>query len=68
MGVDYTIMLRTVSALGRHPRDHLVGIHDVARLAVDAVRRVDLQAHRLAGLADDLVDVRRAEADAGVTM
>src|SRR5215813_6359188 len=39
-------IIRSSSALGRHPVDVLPRVLDVARLAVDAVLRVDLQALR----------------------
>jgi hypothetical protein len=46
----HAIVLRSPAVLGRHPGDHLVGIHDVARLAVDAVRCIDLQARGAVGV------------------
>src|SRR5262245_50075095 len=57
----HAIVLRTSAVLGRHPGDHLVRIHDVARLAVNAVGRVDLQARRAVGLVRDFIDVRGTE-------
>src|SRR5579875_471742 len=36
----------TLTTLRRHPRDDLIRIDDVARLAMHAVREVDLQAAR----------------------
>src|SRR5580704_18993780 len=61
----------TFTALRRHPRDDLIRFGDVASLAVDAVREVDLQAplelpvdrfeHRL-------VDGRRAEVSARISV
>src|SRR4030095_11337906 len=59
------VVLRTTAAVRRHPRDHLIGVHDVARLAMDAVRRIDLKP-LVATLFDHFVDVRRAEPLAGV--
>ena len=53
---------------GRHPVDHLVGIHDVAGLAVHAVRGVDLQLLGAVAGVDHLVDVGRAEARARVAV
>src|ERR1044071_10426268 len=35
------LILRPPAPFRRHPRDHLVGIHDVARLAVEAVGEVE---------------------------
>ena len=55
----HALVLRPSAAFGRHPVDDLIGIHDVARLAVDAVRRVDLQLLRAVAGVDHLVDVRR---------
>src|SRR5690348_5887867 len=64
---------RAAAAFGRHPVDYLIRVHDVARLAVDAVGEVDLQAlarileagERQLGRAGrarhHLVHVRRAE-------
>src|SRR5437763_849497 len=52
------------ATLWRNPRDHLVGLHDVAPLAVHAVRVVDLQPRRTVGVARDFVEIRRTEARA----
>src|SRR5690606_13061853 len=61
------LVVGTGTAFRRHPVDDLVGILDVAGLAVHAVGGVDLQA--LAGrVLDDLVDAGRAEAGAGVAV
>ena len=49
----------------RDPRNHLIRVRDVARLAVNAVGRVDLQPLARAFLDDHFVDVRRTEALAG---
>src|SRR5688572_15624130 len=62
--VLHAVVLRPATAFRRHPGDDLIGIHDVARLAVHAVRGVDLQARWLSGLTDDLVDIRRTESRA----
>src|SRR5438034_1263602 len=63
----HSVILWPPSTLGRHPRDYLIRIHDVARLAMDAVRRVDLQLFR-GRLGHHLVDVRRAEPLAGIAV
>src|SRR5579863_8800530 len=34
---------RAFAALRRHPRNDLIGVRDVARLTVNAIRKVDLQ-------------------------
>src|SRR5687768_8429608 len=63
-GIERTlhpVVLRATSTLRRHPRDHLVGVHDVARLAVDAVRCVELKARRTVRAAHDFIDVRGTE-------
>src|SRR5262245_16539091 len=64
----HAVVLRPAASFGRHPGDDLIRIHDVAGLAVHAVRRVDLQARRLTGLANDFVDVRRTEPRTGMTV
>ena len=38
----HAVVLRSSTTLRRHPRDHAVGIHDVARLAVHAVGVLEL--------------------------
>src|SRR5690606_16125178 len=66
-GGSKVLVVRAGAALRRHPVDDLVGILDVAGLAVHAVGGIDLQA--LAGLVlDDLVDAGRAEARAGIAV
>src|SRR5262245_5547150 len=64
------IVARAAAAFGRDPRDDLVRIHDVAGLAVDAVREVDLEAQVLGVglLRHHLVDRGRAELLAGVAV
>src|SRR5215203_5043862 len=64
----HAVVLRPAAALRRHPGDDLIRIHDVARLAVHAVRCVDLQTRRLTSLADDFVDIGRTEACARVAV
>src|SRR5512137_2469608 len=59
----------SAAALGRDPGDHLVGIHDVAGLAVHAVARTEAQVRAAGGgVENHLVDVRRAEVLAGVAV
>src|SRR5437762_4229358 len=65
---SHAVVLGSAAALWRDPCNDLVGIHDVARLAVHAVRRVDLQARRAVGVVRDFIDVRRTEPDAGVSV
>ena len=43
----HTVVIRAAATLRGYPSDDLVGVGDVAGLAVDAVREVDLQALRL---------------------
>src|SRR5688572_27667461 len=62
----HAIVLRTTATLRRYPGDDGVRIHDVARLAMDAIRRVDLKTGCAVGVAGDLVDIRRAEPRARV--
>src|SRR5262247_429572 len=54
---SHAVVLRSPTILGRDPGDHLVGIHDVAGLAVDAVRCIDLQTRRAVGVMLNLIDV-----------
>src|SRR5258708_2971159 len=53
---SHAVVLWTAAAFRRHPRDHLIWIHDVAGLAVHAVGSVDLQPPGRS-LDDDLVHV-----------
>src|SRR5665213_2429654 len=50
-------IVRAAAALGHHPIDVLRGILDVAGLAVDAVRRVDLQPRGTGRIPHDLIDL-----------
>ena len=47
----HSVVLGAFAALGRDPGDDLVRVHDVAGLAVHAVRGVDLQPQRLRAVA-----------------
>src|SRR5690606_15300831 len=66
------LVVRPRTAFRRHPGDDLVGILDVAGLAVDAVGGVDLQPASDspigAGILDHLVHPGRAEALARVAV
>src|SRR5215471_7102712 len=62
----HAFVVRSAAPFRRHPVDDLVGIGDVARLAVHAVGRVHLELLRPVSGVDHLVDVRRAEAYARV--
>src|SRR5215210_5364459 len=64
----HSLVLRAAAPLGRHPRNHLIRIHDVARLAMDAVGRVYLESHAAALAGHDFVDVCGTEANAGMTV
>src|SRR5215210_1218739 len=64
----HALVLRSAATLRRNPVDHLVGIHDVAGLAVNAVGGIDLQPlPALAGV-HHFVDIGRAEPQAGVAV
>src|SRR5215208_2751934 len=63
---SHSFVAGPAAPLGRHPIDDLIGIHDVAGLAVDAVRCVDLELLRAVAGVDHFVDVRRAEANARI--
>ena len=41
--ISETLIVRSSASFRRHPVDDLVRIHDVARLAMDAVGEIDLQ-------------------------
>src|SRR3954463_5340548 len=60
---SHSIVVRAATALGRHPRDDFVRIHDVAGLAVHAVRwiQVQLLSSRSVGRVLYLVDIRGTE-------
>src|SRR5687768_18011208 len=62
----HAVVLRPAAPFGGHPGDHLVRIHDVARLAVHAVRGVDLQPWCSIGPAGNLIDIRWTESRARV--
>ena len=64
----HAVVLRPSAAFRRHPVDELIGVHDVAGLAVHAVRGVDLQPLGAVARVDHLVDVRRTEARAGIAV
>src|SRR5579863_135535 len=65
----HPVVVRTAATLGAHPGDDLVRIGDVAGLAVDAVRRVDLQVLAFtARIIFHLVDRRRTEVLAGIAV
>src|SRR3546814_253504 len=53
-------IVRTTAALRRDPVDVLIGVLDVAGLAVDAVLRIDLELHRPIVLLKPFIDPRRA--------
>src|SRR5438874_4585170 len=62
-------VIRPSTALRRHPRDHLIRIHDVARLAVEAVCEIQ-ERHAPASIVGRfrLVDVCRTEVEARVSI
>ena len=64
----HSVVLRAAAGFRRHPGDDLVGVHDVARLAVYAVGGVDLQPLATGPVGHDLVDLRGTEPDARVAV
>src|SRR5947208_3969268 len=62
------LVSRASSAFGRNPVDHLIRIHDVARLAMDAVGGIDLQAKLSVSGIGHLINGGRTEELAGVTV
>src|SRR3954471_15714289 len=62
------LVIRSASAFRRHPRDHLIRVHDVARLAVIAVREIE-ERHLAAPVRGRLrlVDLRRTEMEARIS-
>ena len=60
------LVVRARAAFGGRPVDDLVGILDVARLAMHAVRGIDLQALAALAVVDHFVDVGGTEACAGI--
>src|SRR5947209_10475300 len=68
-GFLHPIVIRPAAALGRHPGDDLVGVHDVAGLAVDTVGRIQvylLAVGHVCGL-HHLVHIGWAEMLAGIS-
>src|SRR5208282_4175320 len=65
VGSSHSFIVRPASAFGGNPVDDLVGIGDVARLAVDTVRGANLQFRR-AFVGDHFVDGRGAKILAGI--
>src|SRR5438067_12321396 len=63
------VVIRTASAFRRHPRDHLIRGHDVARFAEVAVREIE-ERHLAApvGRRLRLVNLRRTEVEARIAM
>src|SRR5262245_54403195 len=64
----HPVVLRPATVLRGYPGDHLIGIHDVARLAVDTVRRINPQAWCAIGVMGNLIHVRGAEPRAGMAV
>src|SRR3954451_18165485 len=63
------VVIRPAATLRRHPRDDLVRVHDVARLAVEAVGEVEERdAAAAVGRRLRLVDVRGTEVQARVAV
>src|SRR3984957_6557034 len=66
-GLSHAFVIRAASAFGRNPVDDLVGVGDIAGLAVDAVRGVDFQFRR-ALLRHHFVYGRRTKILAGIAV
>src|SRR5204862_6790336 len=67
-GLLEVFVSRPAAAFGGDPADDVVGVHDVAGLAVNAIREVDLETARIpVVLADPLVDRRGTEVLAGIS-
>src|SRR6185436_18001912 len=64
--VSQILVVRPRAPLGRDPCDDLVGILDVASLAVHAVGGVDLEAQAVAAVRNHLVYTGRTEARARI--
>src|SRR5262245_22562789 len=62
------VVLWAFAAFGRYPINDLVRIHDVARLAVHTVRRVDVQFLRAIARVHHLVDSGRTESRARIAV
>ena len=60
----------TAATFRRHPINDLIGIHDVTRFAMYAVRCVNLEllAVGSASRIDDLIDIGGAKARAGISI
>lgn len=67
---SHSVVVRPPATFRRNPRDDLIGIHDVASFAMDAVGEVhvNLFAAWYVGGFDHFVDLRRAEVLAGVAI
>jgi len=65
---SHPLVIRSAATLGRYPIDDLIRIHDVARFAVYAVRRIqlDLQRSRNISCLNHLVNVGGTEVLAGI--
>src|SRR5438874_10900659 len=65
---SHAIIIRPATAFGRHPGDDLVGVHDVAGLAVDAVGGIQVNLFAVGHVCGfhHFINVGRAEILAGV--
>ena len=63
LAASHAVVVRTAATFGRDPGDDLVGIRDVAGLAVDAIRwiQADAFAVGLRAVVHHLVNIRRTE-------
>ena len=52
----HILIVRAVASFGSDPVDDLIGVHDVAGFAVNAVGKIDLQLHLTALFANNLID------------
>src|SRR5262245_27225935 len=69
LAISELVVVGAAATLGRDPGDDPVGVGDVAGLAVDAVRGIEVEADLAVSVrGKDLVHVRRAEVLAGIAV
>src|SRR5438128_2741787 len=64
----HPFIVRTAASFRSHPVNNLIGVHDVAGFAVNAVREVDLQMTIGVTVASHFVDRGRTEALTGIAV
>jgi hypothetical protein len=69
LSASHSFVVWSTAALRRNPVDDLVRIHDVARLAVHAVREIYLQAAvPVTAILNHFIDSRRTKPLAGIAV